>query len=448
MLCSNKARTSRKAWVICDAPRPVLRDRLLGTFRQTSPIVDSQEVNDAELDPTKRSSYSLHRDVKILADIVCEPFVPVKGASVPMPRSQRLPDSWIPSWRLSLFEKVILVNAFMLICEALGGLWATSHSLESRHYLIDTTFIVGTTVLSLCINILLLRASFRPLFSLLATIRAISAGKTQARATNLPTDTEIGELAQAFNGMLDRLEQMRREQALLILQAQEEERRRVALELHDESSQNLTALLVQAEILQRSFQSLPATFLTSEASAQLHSGFRQLTQLAQHTLESLRTLALQLRPAVLDDLGLHAALRWLAEDCRERLHICIDLHLGSSTDFAASKKYPPLYETTLFRVAQESLTNVVRHAKATHVSIALVQDGKSVILRIHDNGQGYAARNHHAGLGIGGMQERVSLLNGSLNLSSVPGEGSTVEAMLPFPLSGEPSEESENTIYV
>jgi two-component system sensor histidine kinase UhpB len=359
-----------------------------------------------------------------------------------MSRLKRIPGSW----RLSLFEKVILVNALMLIGEALAGLWVTSHSLESHHYLIDTTFIVGATVLSLCINILLLRASFRPLFSLLATIRTISAGKTQARAPGLPTDTEIGELAQAFNRMLDRLEGTRREQAILILQAQEEERRRVALELHDESSQNLTALLVHTEILQQALLVLPAASLTPEARETLHSGLQQLTQLTQHTLESIRTLALQLRPAVLDDLGLHAALRWLAEDCRERLRISVELHREVPTTPTPGKEYPSLYETTLFRVAQESLTNVARHAQATHVSIELAQDEENISLRIHDNGQGYETTQRGSGLGISGMQERVSLLNGTLNLSSEAGKGTTVEVTLPLPVSS--SREVKDRIYV
>lgn len=359
---------------------------------------------------------------------------------------KRFPTAWKPSWRFSLFEKVILVNALMLIGEALAGLWITSHSLESRHYLIDTTFIVVATVLSLFINILLLRASFRPLFNLLQTIRTISAGQTQARATSLPTDTEIGELALAFNRMLDRLDNTRREQAMLILQAQEEERRRVALELHDESSQNLTALLVHTEILQQALQTLPATALTPETREQLRAGLQQLTRLTQHTLESIRTLALQLRPSVLDDLGLPAALRWLAEDCRQRLQMTVDLQLDPQISSVAGKAYPSLYETTLFRVAQESLTNVARHARATHVSIELVQDEKQVALRIRDNGQGYAASQRRSGLGITGMQERVSLLNGTLNLCSEPGRGTTVEAVLPLPVPA--PAEIKDEIYV
>jgi two-component system, NarL family, sensor histidine kinase UhpB len=344
-------------------------------------------------------------------------------------RSKHAPGSWTPFWRFSLFEKVILVNALMLIVEALAGLWVTSHSLESHHYLIDTMFIMGAMVLSLGITILLMRASFRPLFSLLQTIRAISAGETQARAASQPTDTEIGELAQAFNSMLDRLESTRREQAMLILQAQEEERRRVALELHDESSQNLTALLVHTEFLQQSLQLLPETSVTPEVRKQLRTGLQQLTQLTQGTLESVRALALQLRPAVLDDLGLLAALRWLAEDCREHLHISVDLHLEP----LVGQTYPPLYEITLFRVAQESLTNVARHARASAVTLELTQDTARISLLVQDNGQGYEVARRHVGLGIGGVQERLSLLNGSLNLRSEPGLGTTVFASLPLP---------------
>jgi two-component system, NarL family, sensor histidine kinase UhpB len=157
----------------------------------------------------------------------------------------------------------------MLICEALAGLWVTSHSLESHHYLIDTGFIVLATLSSLLINVLLLRASFHPLFSLLHTIRAVGAGNTALRAADIPADSEIGELALAFNGMLDQLEIARRQQAMLILKAQEEERRRLARELHDESSQNLTALLVHTEILSQTLQHMPQTITLQAMNEQL-----------------------------------------------------------------------------------------------------------------------------------------------------------------------------------
>ena len=173
---------------------------------------------------------------------------------------------------LSLFEKVILGNSILLIGEALAGLWVTSHSLETHHYLIDTGFIVISTLLILLTNTLLLRASFRPLFTLLATIREISKGNTAMRAHLLSSDTEIGELAQAFNSMLDKLEVARREQAMLIIQAQEEEQRRIALELHDEVGQNLTALLVHTELLQQCIQAFPETAMSIQAQKQLTNG--------------------------------------------------------------------------------------------------------------------------------------------------------------------------------
>src|SRR5437868_5692822 len=242
-----------------------------------------------------------------------------------MAKTPSLSASMKERWRLSLFEKVILVNTCMLIGEAFAGLWITSHSLETHHYFIDTSFIVGATLCSLLINILLLRASFRPLFSLLRTIRAVGAGDTSRRAMHAPADTEIGELAQAFNSMLDQLEASRRQQAMLILQAQEEERRRVARELHDESSQNLTALLVHTEILNQTIQHLPDIDGLKNARAQLDTELRQLTHLTQNTLESVRTLALQLRPGILDDLGLNAALRWLTGDIQQRLHLFVEL---------------------------------------------------------------------------------------------------------------------------
>ena len=334
--------------------------------------------------------------------------------------------------RLSLFEKVILANSLMLIGVALVGLWVTSHSLEAHHYLIDTSFIVIATLLGLLINVLLLRASFRPLFGLLHTIRVVSAGNTHTRADVASTDSEIGELAQAFNTMMDRLEEAQREQAMLILQAQEEERRRLALELHDESSQNLSALLIHTEVLSQTLQTLPESSIIQPAYEQLNAGLQQLNRLTQSTLDNIRTLSQQLRPSVLDDLGLQAALRWLAEDCRERLELDVEVQLEKVEDTIHSQKHAALYETTLFRIAQESLTNAARHAHAQHAWLSLMQNLHSIRLQVRDNGCGFDLPVKHAGLGIAGMRERVTLLEGTLTIVSEPGQGTTVEACLPL----------------
>ena len=337
-------------------------------------------------------------------------------------------------WRLSLFEKVILANSILLIGEALVGLWVTSHTLEAQHYLIDTSFLILAALLGLFINVLLLRASFRPLFTLLSTIRTVSAGKTSERARITRSDAEISELAQAFNGMLDRLETIRREQTRLILQAQEEERRRLALELHDESSQNLTALLVHIEILSQNLQSLPETAVTNDARKQLSGGLDYLRGLTQDTLESIRALAQQLRPSVLDDLGLYAAFRWLAEDGRQRLQLPLELRREGVEERTRGREGPALYETALFRIAQESLTNIARHANACHVTMTLKQQQDYIYLRICDDGCGYDGAKHQAGTGIVGMRERANALGGTMKIFSQPGKGTTVEAILPLPV--------------
>jgi two-component system, NarL family, sensor histidine kinase UhpB len=330
--------------------------------------------------------------------------------------------------RLSLFEKVILANVLMLLIEAAAGLWVTSHNLETHHYLIDTAFIVGATLLSLCVSWLLLRASFRPLFGLLATVRAVSAGKTDARANISSSDEQVAELARAMNTMLDRLEAARREQALLILQAQEEERRRLALELHDETGQNLTALLVHAEILNQRLQTLPD--ISPEARQKLEHDLHTLAKLTQHTLDDVRVLSQQLRPRILDDLGLDAALHWLAEDARQRFHLDVELVVDGAEQ---ALPLPTIYETASFRVAQESLTNVARHAGATRATLTLNSDQHTLRLSISDDGRGFDIGQPSRGLGLLGMRERAALLGGTLTITSQQDQGTTVEVTLPLP---------------
>jgi two-component system sensor histidine kinase UhpB len=337
---------------------------------------------------------------------------------------------------LSLFEKVIIVNAAMLIVEALAGLWVTSHNLESHHYLIDTSFIVLAALFILITNIALMHTSFRPLFRLQATMRAVSMGQTDMRSA-VPADPDIGELARTFNEMLDQMEQARREQTMGILQAQEEERRRVARELHDETSQRLTALLIHTEILAQGLTTLPASSIPEETRTQLEEGCSSLTKLTQGTLDTIRVLAQQLRPSVLDDLGLEAALRWLAEDSRLRFHLAVDFHIDVQEDASHLAHLPPDYETALFRIAQEGLTNAARHAHAKHVICSLRYDRHDILLIISDDGCGFDPTPAKAGLGIRGMRERATLLGGTLNLRSSGQKGTTVQAIFPLPNTNE-----------
>jgi two-component system sensor histidine kinase UhpB len=344
----------------------------------------------------------------------------------------RLLKDWFLSWHLSLFEKVILVNSIMLIVEALAGLWVTSHHLEVQHYLIDTIFIISAALFILLANILLLKASFRPLFQLLETIRIISTGNRQARAEVSRASWEVGELAQAFNRMLDRLEAAQREQTMLILQAQEDERRRIGRELHDEAGQNLTALLIHAEVLNQRFQQLSIGSQQTKQQQQMAAELQQMTRLTQTTLESIRILAQQLRPSVLDDLGLLAAFRWLVEDGGQRLHLNATFEADDIEPILPL--LPATYETALFRIAQESLTNVARHAQAQQVTISLQKKEQSaIILQIRDDGCGYDSSQQRAGTGVVGMRERATALGGTLHIDAHCGQGTMVQVTLPLP---------------
>ena len=331
---------------------------------------------------------------------------------------------------VSLFEKVLVANTVVILVEALAAWWITRHALESYHYLIDTSFLVAAALLGLLINTVLLRAAFRPLFGLLGTIQMIEAGRLDCRAQISTRASDVSQVAAALNAMLDRLEALRHQTAGDILQAQEQERRRLALELHDQSSQTLTALTLHAQVL----EDLLATDMAS-SPVLLRQQVAQVNRLAGRTMSELRHVAEQLRPVILDDLGLEAALRWLAEDVGQStsLHMLV---LVSASD--AGERLPADVETALFRIAQESLTNVARHAQASQVELKLLRRSEQVTLLICDDGRGFAlpaaseAMSMHAGLGLTGMRERARLLGGKLEISSSPERGTTIQASIPL----------------
>jgi two-component system sensor histidine kinase UhpB len=346
-----------------------------------------------------------------------------------------------------MFEKVIAANSAIILLDTLAGWWVTQHNPETYHYLIDTSFIALAVLLGLAINFLLLRAAFAPLRKLQATIRAVEFGDLEARVVAGERDADVLMLARAFNAMLDRLAQARDDVAGRVLRAQEDERRRLALELHDQTGQSLTALSLHAQAIAQRLAGEPGG-----AATQARQHAERLAGLAQQTLAEVQALARQLRPAILDDLGLEAALRWLAEDAQERMGLPVQVRLrgeltseGSAPNAAGAnlRREPRAgdLETAIFRIAQESLTNAVRHGRARHVRLALEQAEHCVTLTVVDDGQGF---NPHApgnaqgagplrggGLGLEGMRERARLVGGRLQVCSRPGWGSMVRVMVP-----------------
>jgi two-component system, NarL family, sensor histidine kinase UhpB len=339
---------------------------------------------------------------------------------------------------LSIFERVIVANSAIIILATVAGWWLTQHNAEVYHFIIDTTFIGLAALSGVVVNFILLRAAFAPLRRVLATIHAVERGDLSARVDVRVGDADTATLARAFNGMLDRLAEMRDEAAGLTLRAQEEERRRLALELHDQTGQSLTALTLHAQAIGQTL-----AYEQSDAAIRARTQAERLNALAQRTLVEVQAIARQLRPSLLDDLGVVAALSWLAGDAEERLGVSARVTIAGD-ELEAGARIPSEIETALYRIAQESLTNAVRHGKARRIAIALRSSAQALTLTIADDGAGFTPGDttvgrESGGLGLYGMRERARLLGGSLRLRSALGRGCIVRAAIPMRWSDEPA---------
>jgi signal transduction histidine kinase len=234
-------------------------------------------------------------------------------------------------------------------------------------------------------------------------------------------------LAAAFNAMTRSLAQADRERAereqlranyiRRVITAQEDERKRIARELHDSTSQALTSLLVGLRHLEEA---------TDPDTA--HQRIGEIRKTVNATLDEVHALAWQLRPSVLDDLGLAAALQRYIADYQTRY--------GIQVDYAArnlAERLPVEVETTLYRVIQEGLTNIARHARAHNASILIEQRAASVRVIVEDNGVGFDVEQVGGKrLGLQGIHERVQLLGGKLVIESQPGQGTSLFIEIPL----------------
>ena len=216
-----------------------------------------------------------------------------------------------------------------------------------------------------------------------------------------------------------------RDYASLITRVQEEERRRLARELHDDTAQALIALSLGLDGLSRAIGKLDL----SEKDAQW---LANLQNLADHTLEGVRRACRDLRPSVLDDLGLRAALEWLSDSSSSRGIPCTFTCIG------LPQPTTPEVEIALFRIVQEAISNIWRHSQATQAYVELKYLPHLLQLTVRDNGKGFSTgqqieHNSQRGLGLVGMRERAILIGANLKINSSPGEGCTLELSLPLP---------------
>jgi two-component system sensor histidine kinase UhpB len=309
-----------------------------------------------------------------------------------------------PRARLSFLTRVFLVNAVVLTVITLLLLFSpiTINAPVTENQAV--ILVVGFAV-ALLLNIVILRRVVRPLRSLVAVMRTVEPHEPGRRIVLPYASGEIDTLSRAFNEMLDRLEDERRESGRRALSAQEEERLRIARELHDEVGQALTGVMLRLED-------------------------EEAREAVRASLEEVRRIARELRPEALEDLGLQSALRSLctatAMASGGSLWVERDLQVGDV-------EMTPEVELVLYRVAQESLTNVARHSGASGVLVSLLQVDGGVRLIVRDDGRGMPSEPGGPGSGIAGMRERALHVGGRLTIASQPGRGTEVRLDVPFP---------------
>lgn len=302
----------------------------------------------------------------------------------------------------SLLLQVLAVNALLVVALVV----MTAIVTNGRE---SPTLIACALLATLAGNALLLRRRFLPLDDLASAMERVDLGRPGG---SVPVKTggsqEVTRLTAAFNRMLSRLEVERRQAGMAAVRAQERERKRIAQDLHDEVNQALTAVLLRLEAsLQR-------------APAELRNELKETKRLATQAMEELLQIARQLRPTVLDDHGLLAALHTQVSDFSEQTRI--RAHFASQ---GTPPRMTPEQQLALYRVTQESLSNVAQHSHASKVDVQLSFIGRTT-LTITDDGRGFV-RKRDGGLGLSGMRERALLAGGQLVIWSEHGNGTRVE---------------------
>ena len=308
----------------------------------------------------------------------------------------------MPLSRLPLLWRVFAINAVLLVVATLL-LALTPVTIHARIAIVEGVDLAVGLAVMLAANLLLLRHTLRPIGRLVERMRKIDLLQPGQRIPE-QGGVEVTELTRAFNDMLERLEGERRESAARALRAQEGERRRIASGLHDEVGQVLTGVLLRLDD-------------------------DETKQAVRQALDEVRRIARELRPEMLEQLGLVSALTELSRKFTESS--------GVQVERSFAPRLPPLSdeaELAIYRVAQESLTNVARHADARRVEITLQPGADSVILQVIDDGRGFRvpdafALNGHGGLR--GMRERALLVGGALAVKR--GNAGGVEVRLEVP---------------
>lgn len=330
--------------------------------------------------------------------------------------------------RMPLRSKVLIANAAIVLIGATFGTWITfnvaSRGEGDEMFFLAIAFAVAGGVLSIIVNRFVVDRALKPLDDIVATAEHVRAGDLTARTGVDPLrDRELEQIVVSFNGALDRVQSdgaRIKELVNRVIAAQEDERKRIARELHDDTSQVLFAQLLRVSAMKNSDNPEVREFAES------------LETMLAESMEAVRRLGHELRPPSLDDLGLPEATEALVQRMADRSYVDIEYEYNGSRNRLEQE-----VELVLYRVAQEALTNMWKHAHATKARVVLTTNEDGAELIVEDNGRGFNpdAKNpsdgRGLGLGIFGMQERVDLVGGILEVAGNRDPGTRVRAWIP-----------------
>jgi two-component system sensor histidine kinase UhpB len=313
--------------------------------------------------------------------------------------------------RGTLLTQVLLVNLLLIAAAVVTASIAANpdSSLQESGTL---GLVLGFALaLAVTINIYLLSRRFEPLEQLVEEMEAadLTSPGLNRRRPEPRGPEEVRRIHRSFREMLERLEAERRQGASTALDAQERERARIALDLHDEVNQALTGLLLRIEALRR------------KADPELAEELAETGAVAAQAMEELLRIARHLRPTVLDDLGLEAALSTLVAEVGDRGHVHATFESTGDISTVADE-----VQLVTYRIAQEALSNAVQHGSPQHIQVRLSGGGSHIQLVIDDDGGGFEVARATAGLGIAGMKERALLSGGELEIVSTQRGGTRV----------------------
>jgi two-component system sensor histidine kinase UhpB len=316
----------------------------------------------------------------------------------------------MPPTRLPLYWRVFAVNASLLTVIAVL-LIVTPVTISFPIGLTEAIIVVIGLLVTIVVNAVLLRRAFAPLGQLAKRMEMVDLLRPGQRLRVLRHD-EVGRVVVAFNRMLDRLEQERQQSARRVLAAQEAERVGIARDLHDEVGQVLTGVLLQLNSI-------------AETAPEHRADLDEARSSVRRALDEVRRISSELRPEMLEHLGLVSALTELATTFARVAGVRVDREFVTSLP-----KLAPEVELAVYRIAQESLTNIVRHAEASRVTITLDSSDDSVVLRVVDDGRGFGGDPVEHG-GLRSMRERALLVGGALAIKDAPDGGVEIRLEVP-----------------